>query len=126
MFLHRIDLFPSILPFLSQELWKVARTFPLFNQLLDINFYIFQCINQSAEPEELLDEKRRLCDVKPFSPDLRLIRKSGDVEDKVLNSKIGLLIHKSKCYSYCMSLGRYSFTIVSAIVCHWAGTHSQE
>ncbi|XP_072040803.1 phosphatidylinositol 4,5-bisphosphate 3-kinase catalytic subunit beta isoform-like isoform X2 [Amphiura filiformis] len=80
---------------IKRDLWKEAKSFPLFNQLLNINFYIFQCINQSAEQEELLDENRRLCDVKPFSPDLRVVRKAGDVEDKVLNSKIGLLINKS-------------------------------
>ncbi|XP_072175298.1 phosphatidylinositol 4,5-bisphosphate 3-kinase catalytic subunit beta isoform-like [Diadema setosum] len=80
---------------IKRELWNVASTQPLYNLLLDLNFYIFQCINYSAEQEVLLDEKRRLCDVKPFWSTLRVIRKAGDVEDKVLNSQIGLCIGKS-------------------------------
>ena len=79
-----------------QDLWKLAETYPLYGSLLDLNYYIFQCINQSAEQEELLDGNRKLCDVKPFWPMLRVIRKASDVEEKVLNSKIGLLIGKSK------------------------------
>ena len=55
---------------------------------------MFQCINQNAEQEELLDEKRRLCDVQPFSPDLKLVLKNDDVEDKVLNGNISHLIDK--------------------------------
>lgn len=72
-----------------------AKSEPLFNLLLDLNFYIFQCINYSAEQEVLLDEKRRLCDIKPFWSTLRVIRKAGDVEDRVLNSQIGQCIGKS-------------------------------
>lgn len=83
-----------------QELWTKAKSEPLFNLLLDLNFYIFQCINYSAEQEELLDEKRRLCDIKPFWSTLRVVRKAGDVEDRVLNSQIGLCIGKSKLSSF--------------------------
>ncbi|XP_072040806.1 phosphatidylinositol 4,5-bisphosphate 3-kinase catalytic subunit beta isoform-like [Amphiura filiformis] len=79
---------------IKTEVWKQAKRFPMFNQLLDINYYVFQCINQNAEQEELLDEKRRLCDVQPFSADLRLILKAGDVEDKVLSRNISHLIDK--------------------------------
>ncbi|XP_030842482.1 phosphatidylinositol 4,5-bisphosphate 3-kinase catalytic subunit beta isoform [Strongylocentrotus purpuratus] len=80
---------------IKRELWTKAKSEPLFNLLLDLNFYIFQCINYSAEQEELLDEKRRLCDIKPFWSTLRVVRKAGDVEDRVLNSQIGLCIGKS-------------------------------
>ncbi|XP_071805229.1 phosphatidylinositol 4,5-bisphosphate 3-kinase catalytic subunit beta isoform-like [Asterias amurensis] len=80
---------------IKRDLWKLAETYPLYGSLLDLNYYIFQCINQSAEQEELLDGNRKLCDVKPFWPMLRVIRKASDVEEKVLNSKIGLLIGKS-------------------------------
>nr|BAQ19553.1 phosphatidylinositol 4,5-bisphosphate 3-kinase catalytic subunit beta isoform [Patiria pectinifera] len=80
---------------IKRDLWMRAKTYPLYKALLDLNFYIFQCINQSAEQEELLDGNRRLCDIKPFWPMLRVVRKASDVEDKVLNSKIGLLIGKS-------------------------------
>ncbi|XP_072040805.1 phosphatidylinositol 4,5-bisphosphate 3-kinase catalytic subunit beta isoform-like isoform X2 [Amphiura filiformis] len=79
---------------IKTEVWKQAKTFPFFNQLLDINYYVFQCINQNAEQEELLDEKRRLCDVQPFSPDLKVVLKADDVEDKVLNGNISHLIDK--------------------------------
>ncbi len=80
-----------------QEVWKQARNFPFYTELLDINYYVFQCINQNAEQEELLDEKRRLCDVQPFSPDLKVVLKADDVEDKILNGNISHLIDKGKC-----------------------------
>ncbi|XP_033095415.1 phosphatidylinositol 4,5-bisphosphate 3-kinase catalytic subunit beta isoform-like [Anneissia japonica] len=80
---------------IKRELWQEASKFPLFNKLHDLNFYVFQCINQNAEREELLDEKRRICDVMPFCPMLQVVRKAGDLEEKLLNSKIGMLIGKA-------------------------------
>ncbi|XP_071945072.1 phosphatidylinositol 4,5-bisphosphate 3-kinase catalytic subunit beta isoform-like [Antedon mediterranea] len=80
---------------IKRELWQEASRYPLFNKLHDLNFYVFQCINQNAEREELLDEKRRISDVMPFCPMLQVVRKAGDLEEKLLNSKIGMLIGKA-------------------------------
>ncbi|KAL7976238.1 hypothetical protein Chor_008335 [Crotalus horridus] len=56
--------------------------------------YVFTCINQAAEQQELEDEQRRLCDVQPFLPVLRLVAREGDRAKKLLNSQISLLIGK--------------------------------
>lgn len=56
--------------------------------------YVFTCINQTAEQQELEDEQRRLCDVQPFLPVLRLVAREGDRVKKLINSQISLLIGK--------------------------------
>ncbi|KAG8142360.1 hypothetical protein E2320_006288 [Naja naja] len=50
--------------------------------------------NAPAELQELEDEQRRLCDVQPFLPVLRLVAREGDRAKKLLNSQISLLIGK--------------------------------
>ncbi|KAJ8360786.1 hypothetical protein SKAU_G00173110 [Synaphobranchus kaupii] len=67
---------------------------PLFSALTDPDAYVFTCINQTAEQEELEDEQRRLCDVRPFLPILRLVAREGDRVEKLINSQISLLIGK--------------------------------
>ncbi|XP_077998659.1 phosphatidylinositol 4,5-bisphosphate 3-kinase catalytic subunit beta isoform-like [Glandiceps talaboti] len=79
---------------IKKELWVQARNYPLFSQLLDMRSYVFMCINQTAELEELVDEKRRLCDVKPFRPVLKLVNKEGNRQEQILNSQISVLIGK--------------------------------
>lgn len=79
-----------------QELWDVASRFPVYNQLLDLNFYNFQCVQEGGEREELLEERKRISDIRPFCNTLTVVRKAGDAEEKVLNSRIGILIGKSK------------------------------
>lgn len=54
---------------------------------------MFQCVNQTAVHEELEDETRRLCDVRPFLPVLKLVSRSCNPAEK-LDSKIGVLIGK--------------------------------
>lgn len=54
---------------------------------------MFHCVNQTAVHEELEDETRRLCDVRPFLPVLKLVSKSCNPVEK-LDSKIGVLIGK--------------------------------
>lgn len=60
---------------------------------MEIDSYMFACVNQTAVYEELEDETRRLCDVRPFLPVLKLVTRSCDPGEK-LDSKIGVLIGK--------------------------------
>ncbi|PIK40149.1 phosphatidylinositol 4,5-bisphosphate 3-kinase catalytic subunit beta isoform [Apostichopus japonicus] len=85
----------STLSAIKRELWDVASRFPVYNQLLDLNFYNFQCVQEGGEREELLEERKRISDIRPFCNTLTVVRKAGDAEEKVLNSRIGILIGKS-------------------------------
>ncbi|XP_053165521.1 phosphatidylinositol 4,5-bisphosphate 3-kinase catalytic subunit beta isoform isoform X1 [Hemicordylus capensis] len=78
---------------IKQLLWKQAHSYPLFHLLMEIDSYMFSCVNQTAVREELEDETRRLCDIRPFLPVLQLITRSCDPGEK-LDSKIGVLIGK--------------------------------
>lgn len=60
---------------------------------MEIDSYMFSCVNQTAVHEELEDETRRLCDVRPFLPVLKLVTRNCDPGEK-LDSKIGVLIGK--------------------------------
>lgn len=60
----------------------------------DAPSYVFSCINSNAEIEELRDETRRLCDIKPFCSILKVIEREGIKDDRNLDSKIGNLIGK--------------------------------
>lgn len=55
---------------------------------------MFECVNQAAVHEELEDETRRLCDVRPFLPVLKLITRNCGRAERLLDSKIGVLIGK--------------------------------
>lgn len=78
---------------IKQMLWKQAQVYPLFSLLGEINDHIFECVNQAAVHEELEDESRRLCDVRPFLPVLKLITHNSGRAER-LDSKIGVLIGK--------------------------------
>lgn len=79
---------------IKKLVWKNARTEPLFSVLSDPDAYVFTCINRTAEREDLEDEQRRLCDVRPFMPVLRLVAREGDRVEKLINTQISLLIGK--------------------------------
>ncbi|KAJ8259681.1 hypothetical protein GJAV_G00172210 [Gymnothorax javanicus] len=79
---------------IKKMVWRTAKTEPLFSLLGDPDAYVFTCINQTAEQEELEDEQRRLCDVRPFLPILKLVAREGDRVEKLINSQISLLIGK--------------------------------
>lgn len=87
--------------FSFQLLWKQAHSYPLFHLLMEIDSYMFSCVNQTAVHEELEDETRRLCDVRPFLPVLKLVTRNCDPGEK-LDSKIGVLIGKGNyiCFSF--------------------------
>lgn len=89
----RVSVPESVLFFFLQMLWKQVHNYPMFNLLMEIDSYMFACVNQTAVYEELEDETRRLCDVRPFLPVLKLVTRSCDPGEK-LDSKIGVLIGK--------------------------------
>ncbi|KAM6172991.1 phosphatidylinositol 4,5-bisphosphate 3-kinase catalytic subunit delta isoform [Erethizon dorsatum] len=79
---------------IKQVLWHRAQYEPLFHMLSDPEAYVFTCVNQTAEQQELEDEQRRLCDIQPFLPVLRVVAREGDRVKKLINSQISLLIGK--------------------------------
>ncbi|KGL78302.1 Phosphatidylinositol 4,5-bisphosphate 3-kinase catalytic subunit delta isoform, partial [Tinamus guttatus] len=79
---------------IKQVVWQHAQYEPLYHMLNDPEAYVFTCINQTAEQQELEDEQRRLCDIQPFLPVLRLVAREGDRVKKLINSQISLLIGK--------------------------------
>ncbi|KAK2184803.1 hypothetical protein NP493_252g03001 [Ridgeia piscesae] len=74
------------------ELWKEARKYPFFSCLLPISHYVFMCVTQMGEKVEQLDEERRLCDVRPFYPMLKVIERKGNTAEKVINAQISCII----------------------------------
>uniref|UniRef100_A0A8D2HGC1 PI3K-ABD domain-containing protein n=1 Tax=Urocitellus parryii TaxID=9999 RepID=A0A8D2HGC1_UROPR len=91
----------------SQMLWHEAQNEPLFHMLSDPKAYVFTCVNQTAEQQELEDEQQRLCDVQPFLPMLRLVTHEGDCMDKLINSQISILIGKGRAHRSAPTLARY-------------------
>lgn len=85
-------IYPSCLLF--QMVWKNARSEALFCGLGDPDGYVFTCINETAEREELEEESRRISDVRPFMCVLRLVAREGDRVEKLTNAQISLLIGK--------------------------------
>ncbi|ELW48581.1 Phosphatidylinositol-4,5-bisphosphate 3-kinase catalytic subunit beta isoform [Tupaia chinensis] len=83
----------ATISYIKQMLWKQVHNYPMFNLLMEVDSYMFACVNQTAVYEELEDETRRLCDVRPFLPVLKLVTRSCDPGEK-LDSKIGVLIGK--------------------------------
>ncbi|KAJ7990571.1 hypothetical protein DPEC_G00301770 [Dallia pectoralis] len=75
-------------------LWKHAQSYPLFPALGEMEGHMFECVNQAAVHEELEDETRRLCDVRPFWPMLKLVTRNCGRAERLLDSKIGVLIGK--------------------------------
>ena len=52
------------------------------------------CVNSMAGEEELVNEARRLCDIKPFASLLKVVERKGDKAEQILNAQIGHLIGK--------------------------------
>jgi phosphatidylinositol-4,5-bisphosphate 3-kinase len=77
-----------------QDLWDEATKYPLHGKLHDMSVYVFTCINSMAEREELHDESRRVCDVKPTCAVLK-IECLGNEPDNKVNVQIGHLIGRS-------------------------------
>ncbi|KAK3518838.1 hypothetical protein QTP70_014998 [Hemibagrus guttatus] len=79
---------------IKKLLWRNARSEPLFSILSSPDAYVFTCINRTAEREDLEDEQRRLCEVRPFLPVFRLVAREGDRVEKLINTQISLLLGK--------------------------------
>lgn len=78
-------------------MWECAKDYPLFDCLRDCDSYVFQCINLStAQREELVEEDRRLSDVRPFQGILKLVEKKGDKEAKKEAARLKYTIGHSK------------------------------
>lgn len=115
-----------------QMLWKNARSEPLFSILSDPDAYVFTCINRTAEREDLEDEQRRLCEVRPFLPVFRLVAREGDRVEKLINTQISLLLGKGVLFDLPAtynSLPAYSIVLwdsesSQSVVRHSAGLKS--
>lgn len=68
----------------------------MFSKLGEMESHMFECVNQAAVHEELEDETRRLCDIRPFLPVLKLVTRNCGRAERLLDSKIGVLIGKGK------------------------------
>lgn len=84
----------ALLSEVKEELWEEARKYPLLGLLKEQTSYNFMCVNCMAERETLIDERRRLCDVKPFYNLLKVVEREGDKAEETLNIQIGQLIGK--------------------------------
>lgn len=74
--------------------WKNAQNEPLYVALGEPDAYVFTCINQTAETEELEEESRRISDVRPFMCFLQLVAREGDRVEKLTNTQISQLTGK--------------------------------
>uniref|UniRef100_A0A8C6PPZ1 phosphatidylinositol-4,5-bisphosphate 3-kinase n=1 Tax=Nothobranchius furzeri TaxID=105023 RepID=A0A8C6PPZ1_NOTFU len=79
---------------IKKMVWRNAKTEALYCGLGDPEGYVFTCINDTAEREELEEESRRISDVRPFMCVLRLVAREGDRGEKLTNSHISSLIGK--------------------------------
>lgn len=68
----------------------------MFSKLGEMESHMFECVNQTAVHEELEDETRRLCDIRPFLPVLKLVTRNCGRAERLLDSKIGMLIGRGK------------------------------
>lgn len=66
------------------------------SKLGEMESHMFECVNQAAVHEELEDETRRLCDIRPFLPVLKLVTRNCGRTERLLDSKIGVLIGKGE------------------------------
>ena len=77
------------------DLWMEAGRLPLYHLLNDSRFYVLSCVDKNGGVEELVDENRSIFDVQPFKPYFKIVEKQGDEAEKLVNSKISMLIGKS-------------------------------
>lgn len=103
-----------------QELWEEAVKYPLHGMLHDSSSYSISYVNAMAEREMLVDENKRLCDVRPFLAVLNIVERKEDKADNVLNAQISNLIGKGMyqllffyyMYAYCIICAIYFNTIL--------------
>nr|XP_022907614.1 phosphatidylinositol 4,5-bisphosphate 3-kinase catalytic subunit delta isoform [Onthophagus taurus]XP_022907621.1 phosphatidylinositol 4,5-bisphosphate 3-kinase catalytic subunit delta isoform [Onthophagus taurus] len=76
---------------IKEDLWIEAQQNALYGLLHDMSVYVFQFINSMAEMEKVMDEWKRLCDIRPTGHVLIIKECSADETD---NSHISQLIGK--------------------------------
>lgn len=85
-----------------KDVFDEAQRLPLFGMLHDKETYVFKCTNSSTYAcEELLDETKRVTDVRPFLWLLNLVARKNDKSELHRVSEIGALIGKRTfCATY--------------------------
>lgn len=78
----------------NQELFDTAQKQPLFGVLQDKMAYLFSCVNILTAEQEIFEDDKKICEIRPFFQLLRLIEKQDDRTEKQLNAQIGFLIGK--------------------------------
>ncbi|CAG9760506.1 unnamed protein product [Ceutorhynchus assimilis] len=85
----------STLADIKEDLWDEASRFPLHGKLqADMSQYIIKIVNSMAEEEELNDESRKLCDIRPTGAVLIISECRLNSVDHSINITIGHLIGK--------------------------------
>lgn len=77
---------------LKAQVFKEARSYPLFNLLKDADFYNLMGVTNEGTREEFVDEKQLYCDVSLFQPILKLVERQGSQEEKLFNAELSNLI----------------------------------
>ncbi|XP_046389933.1 phosphatidylinositol 4,5-bisphosphate 3-kinase catalytic subunit delta isoform [Ischnura elegans] len=78
----------------KEDLWEEAAKYPLHWSLHGSSAYVFCCINSMCEKEQVIDENRRLCDIRPFCCLLQVIERKGAKVEETLDTQISHLIGK--------------------------------
>ncbi|KAJ0180329.1 hypothetical protein K1T71_003733 [Dendrolimus kikuchii] len=79
----------------KDDLWYRAVNYPLFGMLREMSSYVFQFVNSLAVTEEVDDETKRICDIKPVCGVLVIVERSVERPgEDLLNRDITWLIGK--------------------------------
>lgn len=85
----------TVLARIKAVLWQEAERYALFHLLKSPDHYVFEVVSKGGT-EELIDENVSLFDIKPVRPYLKIVPRLGDDLEKVLNSKISMLVGGTK------------------------------
>lgn len=73
-------------------IWFDAKNYPCFDDLLLPDNYVFVSVNQEAKLIEYYDYSKRICDLQLFHTFFKLTEAEGNLEEKLINSKISKAI----------------------------------
>ena len=76
---------------ISVKLFQEAKKYPLYASLKKPNEYLFVGVTTDYDKEEYWDENKRFCDLRLFSPLLKLIEPKGTLEEKSMDYSISML-----------------------------------
>ncbi|KAI4460968.1 phosphatidylinositol kinase [Holotrichia oblita] len=77
---------------LKEDVWFAAQSQPLFGVLHDMSEHVFLFINSMAQMEEVTDESKRLCDIKPTGAVLKIVKCSEEQEETQSQNKLNVQI----------------------------------